>query len=304
MTVTKLYNSNESIKDCPHKYIKTLTADTNPGGVEPGSELWDAQADLTYVTNDGSTWYQKKSVKYSAFSYSPGLKDTGDLEAATKTITAVAEASGVGNADYSSAQTLAIPADIRLAIARIAARLSVTIDSDDGTHDLRCRVYVDAQAANNLLFDLTYSSTGNQLAVQDTLVGTKDTIFNLLKDGAAHTFYFFFWTPGNHAAVISVVNLWYGVGCSVNGAGAKVMSITLSGMLAVHVRTVLAGGGTGSVRMGMLADTGGFLTYVGESSNTWQGSCLLVLNPELELNPSTGTTINVVNMSHWVLRSD
>lgn len=151
---------------------------------------------------------------YEVISYYPGLKDTGDLEAATSTITATEEASGVGNADYSSAQTLSIPTNSKFEILRIASRLSVTIDSDDGTHDLRCRVYVDAQDANHMLYDLTYSSTGSQISVQDCLTGTKETIYNLLKDGSAHTFYFFFWTPGGHAPVISLVELWFGVGAT------------------------------------------------------------------------------------------
>jgi len=171
-------------------------------------------------------------------SWFPTLKDTGDLEAATKTISATAEASGVGNADYSSTQTLSTAtvlngaastlAACRLAIMRIASRFSVTIDSDDGTHDLRCRVYVDAQDANHLLYDLTYSTTGNQLAVQATLVGTKEIIYNLLKDGSAHTFYFFFWSPGNHSPVISVCELWYGVG-SGSTSGAQALSFTMAG---------------------------------------------------------------------------
>jgi hypothetical protein len=165
--------------------------------------------------------------------YGPLYKNTGDLEAATKTIIAIAEASGLGSADYSYAATLAIPTDARLVITRIATRLSVTIDSDDGTHDLRCRVYVDAQDANHLLFDVTYSTTGNQLSVQDCLVGTKETIFNLLKDGAAHTLYFYFWTPGNHAPVISLVNAWWGVGATgatATGWGVECLTFTATGL--------------------------------------------------------------------------
>lgn len=150
------------------------------------------------------------------------LKDTTDLEAATKTITATAEASGLGSATYSVASTLAISpiingvaatlAACRMAILRMGTRLSVTIDSDDGTHDLRCRVYVDAQDANHLLYDLTYSTTGNQLSVQDCSSATKATIFPLLQDSAAHTFYFYFWSPGNHSPVISLCQLWWGIG--------------------------------------------------------------------------------------------
>jgi hypothetical protein len=178
-----------------------------------------------------------KSI-YENIGWYPTLKDTTDLITGTKTITRTSEASGVGNADYSSAQTLTtVPylnlvastlETCRMAITRIATRLSVTIDSDDGTHDLRCRVYVDAQDSDHLLYDLTYSTTGNQLAVQACLVATKEIIYNLLKDGSAHTFYFFFWSPGNHSPVISVCQLWYGVGSSGTGTNSA-LALTIKG---------------------------------------------------------------------------
>ncbi len=178
-----------------------------------------------------------KSV-YENIGWYPLLKDTTDLITGTKTITRTAEASGTGNADYSSAQTLTtapylnfVPSTLeacRIEITRLASRLSVTIDSDDGTHDLRCSVYVDTQATANKLFDITCTTTGNQLAVQALLVGTKDVIYNLLKDGAAHTFYFFFWSPGNHSPVLSVCQLWYGVGASGTGQ-AYAVTLTLKG---------------------------------------------------------------------------
>jgi hypothetical protein len=89
---------------------------------------------------------------------------------------------------------------------------------------------VDSQDANHLLYDLTYSSTGNQLSVQDCLVGTKEVIFNLLKDGLSHTFYFFFWSPGNHSPVISVVELWEAVG-TTSTSRVVVMRFTYTGLI-------------------------------------------------------------------------
>jgi len=185
---------------------------------------------------------------YETIIYSPALNDTTDLEAATKTITATEEATGTGNADYTAALTLKIPSDTRMAIKRIATRLSVTIDSDDGTHDLKCRVYVDEQDANHMLFDLSYTSTGNQLSVQDCLTGTKETIFNLLKDGNAHTFYFFFWSPGEHAPVISVCQLWEAVGSSsVTWGIVEALRITHTGFLQVSGYFQRTGSGNGTI---------------------------------------------------------
>ncbi len=180
-------------------------------------------------------------------SYSPELQTSGDKEAATKTISATSEASGVGNADYSSALTLPAPTDARLAIAQITARLAVTIDSDDGTHDLRCRVYVDAQAANNMLFDATYAATGAQLSVSFCTSSTLATIFALLKDGAEHTFYFFFWSPGNHSPVISVVQVWECVGTGAR-AWDTLLTLTHTGWVTFLPRLGRTGSGNFSAR--------------------------------------------------------
>ena len=189
-------------------------------------------------------YHSDTQEKIETITYFPDLQDSGDLETSTKTILATVEATGIGNADYSKALTLPSPADARLEVLRIATRLSVTIDSDDGIHDLRCRVYVDAQDASHMLFDLTYSSTGNQLAVQDCLVGTKEFLFNLLKDGSAHTFYFFFWSPGNHSPVISVVQLWEAVGKSGMGSWDltnRVIRINHSGFVQISFITAAIG---------------------------------------------------------------
>jgi hypothetical protein len=274
MAVTTVINPNQSIENSPKKYIKTLTVDSNPTGVPIGSELWDAQADITYITSDGSTWHEKKRAKYEAIVYSPGLINSGDKEAATKTISATAEAAGLGSADYSSALTLSMACTVngvakvigttetRLAVTRIGTRSSITIESDNGTHDLRCRIYVDAQDANHLLYDLTFTSTGNQLSVQDCLAGTKETIFNLLKDNSAHTFYWFFWSPGNHSPVISVVQLWEFWGAGAGGSWTTFGEIIHTGDVEAewYQDNVLASGTPYFSLMRMAADINRFGT--------------------------------------------
>lgn len=122
--------------------------------------------------------------KIESISYTPGVQGSGDLEAGTRTITATVEASGLGNADYNQALTLAKPDDIRLVVKRIAARLAVTVDSFDAATHLYCRVYVDVQDANHRLFDEDWSSAGAKLDAVDTHPGASATIFGLLKDGA------------------------------------------------------------------------------------------------------------------------
>jgi hypothetical protein len=157
--------------------------------------------------------------KIEVLLYQPGLQDSGDLEPATKTITATAEASGLANATYTACLTLPKPSDDRLVVKRICARLQVTIDTiASGDTDLYCRVYVDAQDAAHRLFDLDWTSTGAKLLASDTHSGALAAIFDLLKDGNSHTFYFFFWKAGTGAGItISLVQLWEGVGsCTIS----------------------------------------------------------------------------------------
>jgi hypothetical protein len=186
------------------------------------------------------------SEKTALISYKPTTaKNTGDLETATKTITATAEASGTGNADYSAALTMVIPTDSRLSILRYASRLAVTVDSMTATH-LYCKVYVDIQDADHLLFSEDITATGPKLDAVDTLVGAKGIIYNLLKDGTAHTFYFFFWVDADNA-VLSVVQLWAGPGSCTTGGAAPVATINYTGMVSfIVIGAVL---GTGALTM-------------------------------------------------------
>lgn len=109
--------------------------------------------------------------KIELVSYSPLYPTTGDLEAGTKAITAISEASGVGNADYSATLALASPSDARMAVLRIVSRLSVTIDSFDTATHLYCRVYVDVQDADHRLFDEDWTTTGTKLDAVDAHSG-------------------------------------------------------------------------------------------------------------------------------------
>jgi len=233
--------------------------------------------------------------------YNPNLQNTADLEAATKTITATAEATGIVNADYSKALTLPAPSDARLEILRIAARLAVTIDSmTAGT--LNCRVYVDQQDANHRLFDLNWNVAGAKLAAQDTLAGTMQTIFNLLKNGAAHTFYFFFWVDAGNA-VLSLVQLWEGVGsCNLTPVYAY-LQINHIGWLTIGNRFSREGSGTQSQRFvyDVLGQWRQFLTAAIENNMQTH-----IVNPGMLLagGGSVATDLNYLRDMKVVLRSE
>lgn len=181
--------------------------------------------------------------KIEAISYTPAIQATGDLEAGTKTITATSKP---GTADYSSALTLPDPDDARLVIKRIAARLEVTRDSGTSSN-LYCTVSVDsADGSTNKLFDGVDVQAGN-LQVVDTHSGNLSTIFNLLKDGAAHTFYFFFWVDAGDS-VISLVQLWEGVG---SGGTSSPVAFRVDHTGWVCVGVALHVKGTGTQRIGL-----------------------------------------------------
>ena len=189
---------------------------------------------------------ESRREKIEQIFYAPSLKHSGDLEAGTKTITATAEASGIGNADYSAALTLDVPGDSRLAIQRIAARLSFTLDSMTAGQ-LNCRVYVDQQDADHLLFDLNWASTGNKLSATTVSSAIKAIIFNALKDGNAHTFYFFFWVDSGNA-ILSVVQFWENVGID-GGTGGRVscLRLTFDGLVSILLLATRLGTGSSVV---------------------------------------------------------
>jgi len=175
--------------------------------------------------------------KIETITYSPGVEDTGDLEAATKTITATSKP---GTADYSKALTLEKPSDVRLIIKRIGARLEVTRDSGT-SNNLYCTVSVDsADGSANVLFNAVDVQAAN---LQATNVNS-GTIFDLLSDGQEHTFYFFFWVDSGDS-VISKVELWEGVGKGGSTSWQDALGIVHDGFLsfAFHDGKV----GTGNV---------------------------------------------------------
>lgn len=246
--------------------------------------------------------------------YAPDVQDTGDKEAATRVISALAEASGLGNADYSHALTLAAPSDSRLVVNRIGTRLSFTIDSFNVATILNCRVYVDAQDANHLLFDTSHNAASNKLAAQSVNASTKATIFNLLKDGAAHTFYFFFWVNQATSATISVVELWEGVGdAGTVGNYPLFLTLTHEGFVWANMRIGRVGSGTpeaniahqnnsGSVNNSYdsIADYSGHADYTGDRTTFTIAKTALYSG----IHGSVATDLNYLIGCIYILRSE
>jgi hypothetical protein len=179
--------------------------------------------------------------KVEAITFTPYVQDTGDLEVATKTITATSKP---GTADYDKTLTLAKPSDIRLIVKAIAARLQTTRDSGT-SNNLYCTVTVDsADGSSNLLFD----AVDVQAAANQAVELTAGAVFDLLSDGAAHTFYFFFWVDSGDS-VISQIQLEEGAGNSHSGVPFAFFQIVHSGFFQVEVQMTRKGSATASLRI-------------------------------------------------------
>jgi hypothetical protein len=166
--------------------------------------------------------------------YSPGLPDSGDLEAATRTITATAKPA---TADYSTVLTLSLPEVTWLQIQRVCARLQVTRDSGTSAN-LYCTVSVDsADGSANILFD----GVDVQASALQVAELTDGDVFDRLTDGNAHTFYFFFWVDSGNA-VISLVRLWMGIG-TASTSRKIVLKIVHDGQLSLVVSAPNVGTG-------------------------------------------------------------
>ena len=240
--------------------------------------------------------------RIETLSYTCPLQDSGDLEAGTKTITATSEASGVGSADYNDALTLPKPDDARLTVERIASRLQVTIDSMTAGH-LYCRVYVDAQDAKHLLFDEDWDAAEAKLDAVDTLVGTLEPIFDLLGDGLAHTFYFFFWVDSGNA-VISVTELWEAVGSCYTGTQREIIRLNMQGIISLFCWGQRVG--TGSTTLS-LADPSALGLYFATETAT---VCRLIVasflckNDCFAMKGSVATDLNYISSLYINLRSE
>jgi len=187
--------------------------------------------------------------KIETITYLPGLQNTGDLESGTHTIVPTSRPA-IGSAQYSASLTLSKPSDARLVVKRIAARLSVNIAGLGTATHVYCSVRVDVDDTGHELFSEDWTSTGAKLDAIDTHSGAKSTIFDLLKDGAPHTFYFLFWADEANQATVDAVQLWEAVGTKATG-GAIVIEISHTGLLQVGNRNMIEGSGSPTSRLSL-----------------------------------------------------
>ena len=237
------------------------------------------------------------SEKIELITLSPHAPGTGDLETATKDITATSKQAV---ADYSHALTLPKSSDSRITVRNIAARLSVTRDSGTSTN-LYCTVSVDsADGSTNLLFN----AVDVQAASLQSVNLSSGAVFYLLNNGAEHTFYFFFWVDANNS-VISLVQLW-----EVNGgtstAPIRILQINHKGLMSLgaYIGRVGSGNWTVKVRGATYMDFGSIVDYT--SAIVYHKDTLFI-SPNymfLYVEPSVATDLLYLNQATVILRSE
>lgn len=202
--------------------------------------------------------------KFGCLIYSPDKQDTTDLEAGTATIVPTSRPA-TGAAQYSRSLTLAKPADARLEVLRLCARLSVNVTSLGTATHLYLSVRVDVDDSDHELFSEDWTSTGAKLDAVDLHATSKAVLFNLLKDGAAHTYYFCFWADAASQAQLDVVQLWLGVGtCGTTGA-PEVVKLNHAGFFYWMLHVFCQG--TGAVSLRNRIDNSGSYAQTTQVSN-------------------------------------
>lgn len=241
--------------------------------------------------------------KIGSISYNPGLQNTGDLEAGTHTIVPTSRPA-IADAQYSASLTLAKPSDAGLIVKRIATRLSVNIAGLGTATHVYCSVRVDVDDVDHELFSKDWTSTGVKLDAVDTHSGAKSTIFDLLKDGAAHTLYFLFWADVASQATIDVVQLWEAVGtCSTSDV--VVLDIDFKGMFSLWAYQ--HNPGTGTPVIVLAPPTYSWASWISTSGAGGQLKVLSFISggsDRINMKGSVATDLNYVNTITMNLRSE
>ncbi len=238
--------------------------------------------------------------------YNPGLKTTGDLETGTRTIVPTSRPA-LGSAQYSAPLTLPAPGDARYAVKRIASRLSVNIISLGTATHVYLSVRVDVDDPDHELFNEDWTGTGTKLSAVDTHAGNKAAVFNQLKDGAAHTFYFLFWANVASQAQIELVQLWEGVGSSDTGGGSSCLELAHTGWLSVA--DYVGRQGTGTVSQCIFSSNNSFgqrLRTVTTATELAMGDSTAISYDKIILSVfgTVATDLNYLDTFRAILRSE
>lgn len=228
--------------------------------------------------------------KIETITYDPELQDSGDLEAATKTITATSKP---GTADYSANLTIPAPPS-RVVVTKLALRGNIHIDSFGGAPTatkLYCTVECNGVEKVSAK-ELTSAGADNFLAADLA------ADFNL---GSANELKVYLWADQGNA-VISVCQLWLAWGSSAVGYGyTAVGQLSFKGFVSLYC--LLRSLGSGSANGKLLYSSGNRWYSTVSSSYAETHNDFLVDNPRFGVNPAVNTDIGYYQRLVITLRS-
>jgi len=219
----------------------------------------------------GHKYHSDTGAKIESITYTPGIQESSDLEAATRNISSFVEP---GSPDYNTTLVAPTPDDDRLQVLRIAVRLQATVDSwaESGTV-LNYRIKRNGlSVGTGTLTDA--GATGDLFIAHDIT----EPAGNLT---GPSSYDIFLWV-NTGSCVISVVKVWGGVGTVNSSSSAAILLTNHTGVIFVtcfHYRGAGTGDHYGGISRSSTDINSGMYTFT--SGNSW----LTLLNT-LVINPT------------------
>lgn len=219
--------------------------------------------------------------------YSPGLQGSGDLQTATRTITATSKQ---GTPDYTTSLTIPASPDWRLLVKQLCSRIQITIDSMTAAH-----LYGEVHLNGVKKMDLDFTTTGDQFQAVDIPSG-----FDI---GSANEYKVYLWVDAGNT-VISLVEIWQTIGTHVTSyAWDELIHINYLGFLALLRSHGRVGTGNNSQRLakkGVYADK-----FYHESNTNGPLNVMNILSGNLAIvmKGTVDTDLNYVSSIYLTLRS-
>jgi len=228
-------------------------------------------------------YHSDTQEKIETIIYNPGLQDSGDLEAGTRTITATSKPSVV---DYTANLTTPNVPDTRVVVRRLCQRLNIHIDSFGGAQPATKLNYsIVVNAIERAAGEFTGANADNLISWDIT-----EGQFSL---GNANIVEVFLWVDTGNA-VISVCQLWQGVGTCTTGWSSFPFEVKHSGLVQVSTNFSKIGSGSAGCHLMPL----GTSSAMSESLQADISSKISIVNGRfaIRLKGTVDTDLNYISL--------
>jgi hypothetical protein len=165
--------------------------------------------------------------------YNPGLQDSGDLEAGTKTITATSKPQ---TPDYTTNLTAPNVPNSKLIVRRLCQRIYIHIDSFGG-------VPLATKLCYSIVINTVERATGEFTGVGVDNFFSWDIIEGQFILGDPNNIQVFLWVDAGNA-IVSLCQLWQGVGTCTTGWSSFPIDVKHSGLAQVSANFARIGSGS------------------------------------------------------------